>query len=471
MLDPLTFKAEEVTVTKPERPKRTKPSGLPIIHPRAAGIDIGSRFHVVAVSPDLCDEPVQTFQAFTHDLLRMADWLIALEIQTVVMESTGVYWVAAFEVLESKGLEVVLANAREARAVPGRKSDVNAAQWLQRLHACGLLRASFRPGREIAALRVYLRARERHLDYAAAHIQHMQKALTHMNLQLHHVISDLTGATGMKIVRAIVAGERDPKTLAQLRDVRCKASAQTICAALSGNYQPEHLFALTQALALYDFYQRCIADCDVQIEAAVEALNATRTIPQAALPKAKHRTKQPNDVNFDVRAAMYQLTGTDLTQIHGIGPFLALRLIAECGTDLSRWKSAKHFTSWLTLAPGCKISGGKVLSAHTRKTSNRVTAHLRLAAVTVGRTNTALGAFYRRLAARIGNAKAVTATARKIAVHFYNAMRLGQQYKDPGADQYERAYRERVIKQLHRRAAAFGFALAPQSAPSTELGN
>ena len=442
---------------------RTKPAGLPIIHEFAAGIDIGSRFHVVAVSPDLCDEPVRTFQAFTTDLLRMADWLNEVGIQTVAMESTGVYWVAAYEVLESHGINVILANAREARAVPGRKSDVNDAQWLQRLHACGLLRASFRPGREIAALRAYLRSRERHLDYAASHIQHMQKALTFMNLQLHHVISDITGATGMQIIRSIVAGERNPDVLAAMRDIRCKATTATVRAALVGNYQPEHVFALKQALALYDFYQQCVAECDIQIEQVVAALNASRQMPEAPLPKARHRTKQPNDVNFDVRSAMYQLTGTDLTQIHGIGPFLALRLIAECGTDLTRWKTAKHFTSWLTLSPGCKISGGKVLSAHTRKTRNRVTVALRLAAVTVGRTNTALGAFYRRLAARIGNAKAVTATARKIAVLFYNAMRFGIDYKDPGADHYEQQYRDRVIKQLHRRAAQFGLTLQPQN--------
>ena len=447
---------------------KSKPTGLSIIHERAAGIDIGSRFHVVAVSPDLSDEPVRTFQAFTSDLQRMADWLIATGIKTVAMESTGVYWVAAYEVLESRGIDVILANAREARAVPGRKSDVNDAQWLQRLHACGLLRASFRPGRDIAALRVYLRSRERHLDYAAAHIQHMQKALTFMNLQLHHVISDITGATGMKIIRAIIAGERNPGILAALRDARCKASVETVRAALEGNYQPEHLFALKQALALYDFYQRCVAECDAQIEQVVAVLNAERQKPAAPLPKPRHRTKQPNDVNFDVRTAMYPLVGTDLTQIHGIGPFLALRLVAECGTDLSRWRTAKHFTSWLTLSPGCKISGGKVLSAHTRKTSNRVTAALRLAAVTVGRTNTALGAFYRRLAARIGNAKAVTATARKIAVLFYNAMRFGMDYQDPGADHYEQQYRERVLKQLHRRAAQFGLILQPHDTSVVE---
>jgi transposase len=456
------MQATQAKSTAPPRPPRPKVSGLPIIHPFAAGIDIGSRFHVAAVSTELSDQPVQTFQAFTGDVVRMADWLVSVGIKTVVMESTGVYWVAAFEVLESKGLEVVLANAREARSVPGRKSDVNDAQWLQRLHACGLLRASFRPGREIAALRVYLRARERHLDYAAAHIQHIQKALTLMNLQVHHVLSDITGVSGMKILRAIVAGERDADVLAAFIDSRCKASREVMVAALNGNYQPEHVFALSQALALYDFYQHCIRDCDAEIEKAVAFMNVSRQMPEAPIPKPKHRTKQPNEVNFDVRAAMYQLTGTDLTQIHGIGPFLALRLVAECGTDLSRWKTVKHFTSWLTLAPGCKISGAKILSAHTRKSSNRVTAHLRLAAVTVGRTQTALGAFYRRLAARIGNAKAVTATARKIAVLFYNAMRYGMNYVDPGANHYEQQYRDRVIKQLYRRAGEFGFALTPK---------
>lgn len=446
----------------PKDPLLSKPTGLPIIEPFAAGIDIGSRFHVAAVSPDLCDEPVQTFQAFTSDLERMANWLVATGTRTVVMESTGVYWVAAYEVLESHGLEVILANAREARAVPGRKSDVNDAQWLQRLHACGLLRASFRPGRDIAELRAYLRAREKHTDYAAAHIQHMQKALTFMNIQLHHVIASITGVTGMRIIRAIVDGERDSEKLAAMRDVRCKESLETIRSALVGNYQPEHVFALKQALALYDFYQHCIDECDVEIERTVAGLNVGKAMPEQPLPKAKHRSRLPSDPNFDVRSAMYQLTGTDLTQIHGIGPFLALRLVGECGTDLSRWPTAKHFTSWLTLSPGCKISGGKVLSSHTRKTSSRLTVALRLAAVTVGRSNTALGAFYRRLAGRIGTAKAVTATARKIAVLFYNAMRFGMDYRDPGADHYEQQYRNRVIKQLHRRAAQFGFALQPQ---------
>lgn len=436
-------------------------NGIPVIHPRAAGIDIGSRFHVVAVPPHLSHEPVQNFQAFTADLQRLAVWLQSIGIETVVMESTGVYWVSVFEVLESAGIDVMVANARETRSVPGRKSDINDAQWLQRLHACGLLRASFRPGRDIAALRAYLRHRERLLDYTASHIQHMQKALTFMNLQLHHVVQDITGATGMKIIRAIVKGERNTDILAGLRDIRCKASTEIIRSALVGNYQPEHVFALTQSLALYDFYQAQIHECDEQIEQSLAVLNADKPLPDQPLPQARRRTKQHNAINFDVRSALYQLTGTDLTQIHGIGPFLALRLIAECGTDLSKRPTAKHFTSWLTLSPGCKISGGKVLSAHSRKSTNRLTAHLRLAAVTVGKTQTALGAFYRRLAARIGKAKAVTATARKIAVLFYNTMRFGMSYSDPGADQYEQKYRERVIKQLHRRAAEFGLELHP----------
>ncbi len=439
---------------------KSERAGLPVVQEYAAGIDIGSRFHVVAVAPEITSESVQTFQTFTSDLHRLAEWLIKFGIKTVAMESTGVYWVPVFEILEDRGLDVVLVNPRESRNVPGRKTDVNDAQWLQRLHACGLLRASFRPGREIAALRAYLRLRERHLDYAAAHIQHMQKALTFMNMQLQNVVSDITGATGMKIIRAIVAGERDPAKLSQMRDVRCRASLETIETSLHGNDQPEHVFALAQAIALYDFYQERIQECDIEIERSLATLNKDRPTPEAPLPKTR-QTRQPNAIAFDVRASLYQLIGSDLTQIHGIGPYLAIRLVSECGTDLSRWPSAKHFTSWLRLAPGSKKSGGKVLSAHTGKTTNRVSAHLRLAAVTVGRTNTALGAFYRRLAARIGKAKAVTATARKIAVLFYNAVRYGMAYVDPGADQYEQQYRQRVVKNLHRRATEFGFTLQP----------
>ena len=294
----------------------------------------------------------------------------------------------------------------------------------------------------------------------------MQKALTFMNLQLHHVVTDITGVTGMKILRAIVRGERDAEVLAAMRDVRVRASAETVRDALIGNYQPEHLFALKQSIELYDFYQTRVDDCDVEIERVLTGLKMDKKEPIDPLPAPRTKTRQPNAISFDTRPLLHQITGIDLTQIHGIGPYLALRLISECGTDLSRWPTVKHFTSWLTLSPGSKISGGKVLSARTKKTANRITAQLRLAAVTVGRTNTALGAFYRRLSSRIGKAKAVTATARKIAVLFYNAMRFGMVYQDPGSDLYEKEYRERVIKQLQRRAAHFGFRLQEASGPS-----
>ncbi|WP_260601800.1 IS110 family transposase [Pseudomonas aeruginosa] len=287
--------------------------GLPVIHDRAAGIDIGLRFHVVAVSADITEESVQTFKAFTADVECMANWLVDRGITTVAMESTGVYWIPVYEILESHGLHVVLANARDARAVPGPKTDVNDVQWIQRLHTCGLLRASFHPDREIAALRSYLRLWERHLDYDAAHIQHMQKALTHMNLQLHHVVADITGATGMRILRAIVAGERNAATLATMRDTRCKSSVETIQSALVGNYQPEHVFALAQALAVYDAYQTQLEICDQQIAQSLQRPSQQKPPPGEPLPKPRHRTRQPNALNFDVRTLLYQLTGIDLT--------------------------------------------------------------------------------------------------------------------------------------------------------------
>lgn len=447
-------------MAKPKSKPRCSSERLSTVNPNAAGIDVGAEFHVVAVPPDRDAEPVRTFRSFTGDLHRLAEWLVSCGIRSVAMESTGVYWVPLFEVLESRGLDVFVVNARDVKHVPGRKTDVNDAQWLQQLHAYGLLRGSFHPPADIAALRAYLRHRERLLDYAAAHIQHMQKALTQMNLQLQQVVSDITGQTGMRIIRAILAGERDPAVLAGYRDQRCHASAETISQALMGHYRPEHLFALRQAVALYDTYQQHVAACDGEIEALLARLQAP-TPPAKPLPKARRRVRQSNELRFDVRAALYAVTGVDLTEIHGFGPYLALKLVSECGTDLSRWPSAQHFTSWLCLAPGNKISGGKLLSAHTRRSKNRASALLRLAAVNVGKTSTALGAFYRRLAARIGKAKAVTATARKLAVLFYNALRYGMDYCDPGATYYEERYRERVLHHLTRRAKQLGYALTP----------
>jgi transposase len=449
------------------RAKQSRPrQNISPIQPGAAAIDIGATMHVAAVGPNEDPEgAVRSFGTFTADLQRLADWFEQCGVRTIAMESTGVYWIPAFEILDQRGFEVVLVNARDAKHVPGRKTDISDAQWLQRLHAYGLLRPSFRPKGEIASLRAYLRQRERLLDYSASHIQHMQKALTQMNLQLHHVVSDITGATGMAIIRAIVAGERDPVTLASYRDVRCHASIDTIRQALVGNDREEHIFALTQAVELYDVYLAKVADCDARIKAVLERLRATAAHPVGELPPARHTTRQPNALAFDVRAILHQFLGCDLTQIHGLGPYLALKLVGECGTDLSAWPDAKHFTSWLCLAPSNKISGGKVLSSRTRRSGSRAAALLRLAAVTVGRTETALGAFYRRLSSRVGKAKAVTATARKIAVLFYNTLRHGLAYTDPGAAYYEERYRRRVLNNLERRAKSLGYVLQEVGAP------
>jgi transposase len=455
-------------MSKTNRPRQSRE--LPRVHPAAAAIDIGATMHVAAVGPDRDQEPVRTFWTFTEDLHRLADWFTSCGVKTVVMESTGVYWIPVFEILEQKGFEVMVVNARDAKHVPGRKTDVSDAEWLQRLHEYGLLRASFRPQAEIAGLRAYLRQRERLLDYAAAHIQHMQKALMQMNLQLHHAVSDITGVTGMAIVRAIVAGERDPAILASNRDRRCHASMETLCQALIGNYREEHVFALTQALELYDVYQGKVTACDKQIEAILTRLKKAAPPPAHQLPPARRKGRQPNEPDFDARKALHAILGVDLTQINGFGPYLALKLVGECGSDLSPWPTAKHFTSWLGLAPHNKISGGKVLSSKTRRTGNRAASLLRLAAGTLGRTETALGAFYRRLSARVGKAKATTATARKLATLFYNTLRHGMTYTDPGAGYYEERYKKRVLSNLRRRAKSLGFVLEPVEQGASTVG-
>lgn len=302
-----------------ESRKRRRQARLSAVNAHAAGIDVGAEFHVVAVPPECDDTPVRTFQSFTGDLHRLADWLFACRIETVAMESTGVYWIPLYEILEARGMKVLLANARDVKHVPGRKTDVNDAQWLQQLHTYGLLRGSFHPPGEIAALRAYVRQRERLLEYAAAHVQHMQKALTQMNLKLQHVVADIAGQTGMRIIRAILAGTRDPQELADLRDGRCKRSAEEIAKALDGHYRPEHLFALEQALALYDAYQERIAACDRQIEAALAPLSAPEA-PAEPLPPPGGKTRHKNALAFDVRTALYGVVGVADGQ--------ALRLVA-----------------------------------------------------------------------------------------------------------------------------------------------
>ena len=337
---------------------------LPMMHPNAAAIDVGATIHMAAVRADRVPEPVRCFGTFTTDLHRLVDWFTECGVETVVMESTSVYWIPIFELLDARGFSVFLVNARDAKHVPGRKTDVSDAQWLQRLHSYGLLRASFRPKGQIAELRAYVRQRERLLEYAASHIQHMQKALTEMNLQLHHVVADITGSTGLRIIRAILAGERDPEVLACLRHYSCHSSAETIAKALTGSYRTEHLFALEQALALYDAYHEKASACDVRIEAVLKELSIHRGRDIGSVPPAsrrRHRTDQANALAFDVRAALFALLGKDITRIDGLGPYLSLKLIAECGDDLSSWPSAKHFTSWLgwrraTRFPAAKCS-------------------------------------------------------------------------------------------------------------------
>lgn len=446
-------------------------SAMPVIHQNAAGIDIGSQFHVVAVPPDRTDKPVRTFKSFKGELHAMAKWLKKCRVDTIAMESTGVYWIPAFEILESYGFEVFLVNARAAKTVPGRKTDVNDAQWLQKLHQFGLLQASFQPSQKIAGLRAYLRQREKLLEYKAAHIQHMQKAMMQMNIQLQHVVTDVTGKTGLAIIRAIVQGQNDPNELVKLRDPHCKNSLEVMTAALTGSYKPEHLFALTQALELIDFYVEKIEACDRVIESTLKQLQQENdSTPPPTLQKARGRESSKNNPSFDVRQSLFSFIGIDLTQIHGIGSSVALKLVAECGTDMTKWPTSKHFTSWLCLAPCNKISGGKILSSRTRRSSSKVATMLRLAAVVVGKTSTALGAAYRRYAARIGKAKAVTVIARKLAILFYNALRYGMAYVDKGANYYEEQYQKKVINNLHRKADALGYTLQKKALSISAAG-
>jgi transposase len=384
--------------------KKTKKKQLPrrlesldVVHRSAAGIDIGSRSHYVAVSPGLCDPSVREFSALTSGLVELVEWLKDLGVTTVAMESTGVYWVPLYEMLQSAGIDVQLVNARHVRSVPGRKTDVLDCQWLLTLHTFGLLRGSFRPTAEIVTLRSYLRQRDTLVRCSAEHVQHMQKALTLMNLQLHTVVTDITGTTGISIIRAIAAGERDPAVLAKNRDPRCKASHQTIVESLTGNYRPDHLFVLGQSLRLYDTYQELIAESDQHANKLLDELTESLE-PPAPLPRGKRRgPKQPK---VDYRTPAYKLFNVDLTAIPGISEYTAVCLLSEIGADMSRWPTLKHFAAWLRLAPGSKITGGKSLSSRILPTVNRATQLLRTAAVNVGRTRTALGAFYRRLCAK-----------------------------------------------------------------------
>jgi transposase len=431
------------------------------IHLNAAGIDIGSESHWVAVPEDRDPSPVREFRSFTEDLHALADWLEACSIDTVAMESTGVYWIPLYEILEDRGIEVLLVNARHVKSVPGRKSDVLDCQWIQQLHTFGLLRGSFRPDAPIAALRSLIRHRDQLVESAASYVQRMQKTMVLMNLQLHNVISDVTGMTGIAILRDIVAGQTDPAVLARYRHARCKATEDEIAASLSGHYRAEHLFVLRQALEIYDFCHAQIRRCDEEIEAKIAALQVASDAPEApVVPSARPRSRSANEPDFEIRSPLYILCGgVDLSALPGLGPYGALKLISEIGLDMRRWPSEKHFVSWLTLAPRNQISGGKLLSSRTPPSANRATKILRMAAMSIGRSDNALGAFYRRMATRVGKPKAITATARKIALLVYRMLRDRIPYHELSAADYDQLQRSRILRGLRRRATSLGFEL------------
>ena len=379
----------------------------------------------------------------------------------MVMESTGVYWIPLFGVLEERGFQVMLVDPRRIKNVPGRKSDVLDCQWLQRLHTYGLLSGAFRPEVEIRRLRSYQRQRAMLVEYASHHIQHMQKALTQMNVKLQHVISDITGKTGTDIIEAIVSGERDPWKLAQFRRPGMKADEATIAKSLQGHWREEHIFELTQALELYRFYQGKIAECDREIEAQLSRFDDLSH--GEPLPGNIKRRSQGNAPRFDVRSHLYRMTGVDLTTIDGMDAFTALKVISEIGTDMTRWQSAKHFASWLGLSPNNRITGGKVISSRTKANANRAATALRLAANALHRSDSALGAFLRRKKAQLGAPKAITATAHKLARIIYSMLRYGQAYADAGAEYYETQYRQRALRSAKKRAAQLGYQLVPAS--------
>ena len=435
-----------------------EPAGLSQLNLNAAGIYVGASSHFVAVPTDRTEQPVQEFEAFTADLYRLADWLTDCEIETVVMESTGVYWIPLFGVLEERGFEVMLVDPRRIKNVPGRKTDVSDCQWPQQLHTYGLLSGAFRPDEEIRRLRSYLRQRAMLVEYAS---QHMQKALTQMNVKLQHVIRDITGKTGMDIVEAIVRGERSPRRLAQRSDPRIKSDEKTIAKSLRGHWRQEHIFELTQALELYRTYQDKIAQCDREIEAQLERFE-DRSDGEPPAPNGKKRN-QKNAPRFDVQGQLYRMTGVDLTRIDGVDGFTALKVISEVGTDMTKWPTAKHFASWLGLSPNNRITGGKVMSSKTKASGNRAAAALRLAANALHRSDSALGAFLRRKKAHLGAPKAITATAHKLARIIYSMLRHGQRYVDAGAEYYERQYRQRALHTARRRAAQLGYQLVPIS--------
>jgi transposase len=454
------------------RPRRTHATyridGLPTIFANAAGMDIGADEIVVVVPPDRDAEPIRAFRTFTPDLDALVLWLLECDIDTVGLESTGVYWVPIYELLEQHGIVPYLVNGRHVKNVPGRKSDWNDAQWLQKLHALGLLRASFRPDAEISALRTLVRYRAELIAHRAPHILHMQRVLQQMNVQLERVLSDIMGTTGQAIIRAIVAGERDPVVLAQLRNPACKSSEEMIAKALRGTWKPELLFVLAQALVIYDVYTAQIAVCDGELEQylqQMEARSGDQDAPLPDLPPAKTDSHSKNAPSFNARAHYARLLGVDLVAVMGLSASSVQTIISEIGTDMSRFPTVKHFAAWLGLAPRNEISGGKVLRSRTRKVTDRATQAFRQAAQSVSRSDSAVGAYYRSMRARKGPEQATVATAHKIARIVYHLLKYGEAYEAESAAAYEQQRQERELRQLTRRAAKLGYTLAPTQEP------
>jgi len=456
--------------TKRPRSKR-RLEELACVNPNAAGLDIGSEEIVVAVPPDRDEQPVRAFATFTPDLHALVDWVVACGIDTVVMESTGVFWVPIYELLEQRGIRCYLVNARHVKSVPGRTSDWNDAQWLQKLHALGLLQGSFRPDAEVRTLRTLVRYRAELIERRAPHINHMIQALKHMNIQLNLVLSDITGTTGLAILRAIVAGERDPMQLAQLRTPGCKHTEAEIAKALTGRWQAAQLFILRQSLEVFDYFTTKIAECDREIEQQYQAMESRWRVdaPLPDVPPAKPESKSKNEPSFNVRAQVARIIGVDLVAVMGLSAITVQTIISEIGTDMGRFPTVKHFCAWLGLAPRNDISGGKVLRSRTMKVRSRANQAFRQAAQSVARSDSAVGAYYRAMRARLGPGQAIVATAHKIARIVYHLLKTGEPYREEGAAEYEQKRQARELKHLARRAQKLGYSLAP--IPATAPGS
>ena len=457
----LTNMKSKTPKSKKEKKKISIDQGWEAINPHAAGIDIGAREHFACVPPGATPKNIRRFGTFTADLEALADWLKECGVTRVAMEATGVYWIPVFQILEERGLAVMLVNARQTKNVAGRKSDVQDCQWIQRLHTYGLLQGSFRPEDPYCVLRTYLRYRDELVSARSTQSQHMQKALQQMNVQLTQVLSDVTGVSGMAIIQAILAGERDPVRLAALVDRRVRATPVQIQKALAGDYRPEHLFVLQQAFSLYGTYEEKINACDEQIVRETATLADKVDLQCKPLPPRKEGRPASKDQmqGQDMRQMLYRKFGSDLTAIEGIGVATALVVLTEVGPNVSGFRTEKHFCSWLGLCPDNRISGGKVLSSHTRRVINRAADALRLAAVTLERSQSALGGFYRRMKGRLGAAEAITATAHKLARIIYRLIKHGEAYVRQGLEDYERKFQERKLYALKKTATLMGFEL------------